>query len=89
MPSIDVVLQPAARRFADEVASSTERARIKFILDSIAIDPSVDERTKFMLQTGRDVRMYHDGAYWIIYTMLNDWTMSVIGIGTVLDPSNA
>ena len=83
MPDVDVVFRRTARRFYDDSATSTERIRISAIVAEICTAPAADERLKYRLGSGEV--LYHDGTFWILYRALNNWTIEIIGIGTVTD----
>jgi|CXWL01.1.fsa_nt_gi hypothetical protein len=80
MADIDVVLQRGAREFYDDVATSAERLLINRALADLCEDPAPDDRTKFTLP---ESILYTDQRIWILYEMLNAFTISVRGIGTV------
>jgi hypothetical protein len=85
MPDVDVVFRRPARRFYDNSATFSERIRITAIVSEICGAPAADEKRKFQLGSGEV--LYHDGMFWILYRALNNWTIEVIGIGTVIDES--
>jgi hypothetical protein len=86
MADVDRVFRSGARYFYNEIATATERSRINAILDWIAANPQPDDRLTFALSSpGEYGVLYHDSHVWIMYRMLNDWTLSVMGIGTVED----
>lgn len=80
MVDIDVVLQRGAREFYDEEATSAERLLINRALVDLCEDPKPDDRTKFRLP---ESMLSTDQRIWILYVMLNPFTISVRGIGTV------
>ncbi len=80
MPDIDVVLQRGAREFYNNSATSTERLLIDRTLADLCEDPVPDDRTKFQLS---ESMLFMDQRIWVLYEMLNAFTISVIGIGTV------
>ena len=80
MADIDVVLQSGAREFYDDVATATERSLINQALADLSENPSPDGRTKHRLPASM---LYRDQRLWILYEMLNAFTISVLGIGTV------
>lgn len=81
MPDVDVVLRPAARLFYDRVATPSERLRIDEALSTICATPVVDEAVRFSTTHGDT--LYNDGDVWLLYRSVNNWTVEVIGIGTV------
>jgi hypothetical protein len=83
MPDVDVVFRPTARRFYNEVATAEERQQINAIVNALCEAPGTDERSKYRLGTGE--ALYHDGSYWILYRSINNWTIEIVGIGTVSD----
>ena len=83
MPDIDVLLRPEARTFYNEVATPDEQRAIDEILSIICARPQVDDAVRF--STSRGDTLYNDGTYWILYRALNNWTIEIIGIGTVSD----
>ncbi len=87
MPDVDVVFRRTARRFYDDNATSSERIRISAIVAEICSAPTADERRKYQLGSGEV--LYHDGSVWILYRALNNWTIEIIGIGTVTDEAPA
>jgi len=89
MPDIDAVFQDAPRDFYDHVATSEERRQLDAIIVRLCAQPALDGETRFRFGLGDDEpegRMYNDGRYWIIYHMINDWTLEILGIGTVGTP---
>ncbi len=83
MPDVDVLLRPEARFFYHEVATPVERQPIDSIISVIWANPGVDEAIRF--STARGETLYNDGAFWVLYRALNNWTIEVLGIGTVTD----
>ena len=83
MPDVDVLLRPEARSFYHEVATPVERQTIDSILTVICANPAVDEAIRF--STTRGDTLYNDGTFWILYRALNNWTIEILGIGTVRD----
>jgi hypothetical protein len=85
MPDVDVVFRRTARDFYDNTATAAERLKVNAIIVELCRSPEVDEVRKYRMQSG-DV-LYHDGTFWILYRALNNWTIEVLGIGTVADHS--
>jgi hypothetical protein len=83
MQDIDVLLRPEARIFYNEVATTIEQRSIDDIISIICARPHVDEAIRF--STMRGDTLYNDGSFWILYRALNNWTIEIIGIGTVSD----
>ena len=81
MPDIDVLLRPEARFFYDEVATTTEQLAIDEIISIIRVRPEMDDAIRF--STARGATLYNDGSFWVLYRALNNWTIEIIGIGTV------
>jgi hypothetical protein len=91
MPDIDVVLGADARLFYDSVATSVEREQIDAIITRICAAPDVDHETRFPFHSvprRENGMIYNDGRYWIIYDVVNAWTIEIIGIGTVAEPKS-
>lgn len=89
MPDIDAVLGADARRFRDDVATAAEREQIDAIITRICASPDVDYETRFPfspIPRRSNGMIYNDGRFWIIYDMLNAWTIEILGIGTVGTP---
>ena len=83
MPDIDVLLRPEARFFYDEVATTSEQQAIDEVIGIIRTRPEVDEAIRFSTTHGDT--LYNDGSIWVLYRALNNWTIEIIGIGTVSD----
>lgn len=83
MPDVDVLLRQEARSFYHEVATPVERQTIDSIISVIRDNPGVDEAVGFSTASGET--LYNDGTFWILYRALNNWTIEIIGIGTVAD----
>jgi hypothetical protein len=84
MADIDVLFLPEARFFYEEEATAEERLRFNRIIEQLREAPEADDKTRFTLYSGTPERiLYHDGSLWVIYEMLNAWTLRVIGLGTV------
>jgi hypothetical protein len=84
MPDIDVLLQAPARQFYEEIATPTERARLDDIIYLLRLDPGVDGELRFTYDLEAPEaggRIFYDGFFWLVYRMLNNWTMSILNIG--------
>ncbi|HEY8173595.1 MAG TPA: hypothetical protein VIH21_10965 [Dehalococcoidia bacterium] len=87
MPDIDVVLLEHARRFYDDAATHEEREQINQAIARLCQSPAIDNLLThpFEAHSAETTAIYLDGSTWIIYVMMNAWTIGVIGIGTVED----
>ncbi|HYM15886.1 MAG TPA: hypothetical protein VEZ14_10020 [Dehalococcoidia bacterium] len=86
MPDVDALFSADARRFYNLTATPNERTRIDAIITRICASPDVDYETRFpfgSIPRRPDGVIYNDGRFWIIYDVLNAWTIEIIGIGTV------
>lgn len=84
MPDIDVLLQTPARLFYEEIATRRERGRLDDIIHLLRMDPGVDDDLRFHYDLGERVpggRIFYDGEFWVVYHMLNNWTISILNIG--------
>jgi hypothetical protein len=80
---VDAVLQPSARTFYEEIATDAERAHIDDAIALIRLDHLPDNELKFPFNAGLPTAayIYYDGLIWIIYRLLNNWTISILNIG--------
>ncbi|TAK67693.1 MAG: hypothetical protein EPO22_02665 [Dehalococcoidia bacterium] len=89
MADIDAVLLHGARLFYEEIATKTERNRIDDIVLVLREHPEIDDELIFPFNLGLpgvDGRIYYDGWCWIIYRMLNNWTIAILNIGFEEEP---
>ena len=86
MANFDAILQPPARRFYDS-CNEAERLELDRILDSICVDPFIDNEVKLSFDYAPAVAvLYYDGWFWLVYHAMNNWTLSVLNIGFEEDP---
>lgn len=89
MADIDAVLLRGARLFYEEIATKTERNRIDDIILLLRQRPEIDEQLKFHYDLGLpgvEGRIYYDDWCWIIYRLLNNWTLAILNIGFEEEP---
>ena len=76
-----LILAVPARHFYEQIATRTERRVLDEILTSIAVDPAIDDITKFPFRSPTlDAFLFADGQFWIIYAVTQEG-VSIINIG--------
>ena len=89
MADIDAVLQRGAREFYKEITTQAERNRIDAIILLLRESPAIDDELKFGFDLGLpgvEGVIYYDDRCWVIYRMLNNWTIAVLNIGFEEEP---
>jgi hypothetical protein len=81
MAERDVVLEQPARQFLFDVATPGERSFLLRIIRELQEHPEPDDHRKFPMAS-QSLLLFHDGHFWIVYEILNDFTISILGIGT-------
>ncbi|HYM14177.1 MAG TPA: hypothetical protein VEZ14_01300 [Dehalococcoidia bacterium] len=85
MPEFLLIVESAARRFFEEIATRDEQVRLSRIMQEILTDPQIDRRTKFPFPV-TDGAMYADGEFWIVYSTIEPGTVSILNIGFEEEP---
>ncbi|MEX2245373.1 MAG: hypothetical protein WEC75_01685 [Dehalococcoidia bacterium] len=87
MPEYLIGLDPSARRSYEKVAISTERVRIDRILQSICVDPVIDDETKFAFRSERaGLRVYMDAEFWVVYEVVGPGSIVAVNMGFEEEP---
>lgn len=60
--------------------TSKERTDVEKIIRELAASPEANERQKFRLTSGDF--LFSDRQYWVLYAILNEYTIAIMGVGT-------
>ena len=87
MADVDVLIHPPARRFYEEELTRPEQRQVDDIITLITLTPELDGELifPFAMPDGEPGRIYYDGWFWVIFRMLNAWTVSIYNIGFEID----
>jgi hypothetical protein len=85
MPEFVLIVQSAARRFFEEIATRDEQIKLSRIMRDLLADPEIDGRIKFPFPVA-DGALYADGEFWVVYTVPEVGTISVLNIGFEEEP---
>jgi len=81
MPEYVLILAAPARQFYEQIATRTERRTLDEILARIAVEPAIDDVTKFAFRSPTlDGFLFADVQFWIIYAVTQEG-VSIINIG--------
>ena len=83
MPEFVLIVQSAARRFFEEVATRDEQVKLSHIMRDLLADPQIDARIKFSFPIPGvpGAALYADGEFWVVYAIPEPGTISVLNIG--------